>query len=273
MCVSRMSLDQAYVLCATVTGLEIPYAVFKEHGIDGAALVTMVERDFEQLFSIEHVGLGHRLVHCIRRAAHVPAPELLTTDFVAAEQQLQAWLEGSLEPNRHLLALARFDIITCGDVTANELSMAGIPFAARKPLLMLLQHAQPTTPQASNEASTVVVLEPEVHRAVLEQVLQENKTLAERLRQQQHERDCPQNAVPDEFRCPITREMMHDPVIAEDGQTYEREAIATWVASAGTSPMSRQQMASRFLSNRLVKSMVENWKRGTCTVAGWVEDY
>ncbi len=34
--------------------------------------------------------------------------------------------------------------------------------------------------------------------------------------------------VPHEFLCPITHLIMVDPVSAEDGQTYEREAIEKW---------------------------------------------
>lgn len=35
--------------------------------------------------------------------------------------------------------------------------------------------------------------------------------------------------VPDEYKCPITREIMRDPVCASDGHTYERMAIEEWV--------------------------------------------
>ena len=37
--------------------------------------------------------------------------------------------------------------------------------------------------------------------------------------------DTPSAAPPDCFLCPITREMLRDPVITADGHTYEREAI------------------------------------------------
>lgn len=30
------------------------------------------------------------------------------------------------------------------------------------------------------------------------------------------------------LRCPITHELMKDPVMATDGHTYEREAIMKW---------------------------------------------
>lgn len=34
--------------------------------------------------------------------------------------------------------------------------------------------------------------------------------------------------IPDEFKCPITREIMSDPVVLESGHSYEREAIQAW---------------------------------------------
>ena len=39
------------------------------------------------------------------------------------------------------------------------------------------------------------------------------------------------------FRCPITQETMKDPVIAKDGQTYERKAIEEWFEKSDSSPM------------------------------------
>ena len=38
------------------------------------------------------------------------------------------------------------------------------------------------------------------------------------------------------FTCPITHNIMNDPVICSDGQTYERSAIQKWLASKNTSP-------------------------------------
>ena len=45
------------------------------------------------------------------------------------------------------------------------------------------------------------------------------------------------------FECPITQELMRDPVVTADGQTYEREAIERWISNqqgkgqAPTSPL------------------------------------
>eukprot|EP00929_Paragymnodinium_shiwhaense_P107642 TRINITY_DN7390_c0_g1_i1.p1 TRINITY_DN7390_c0_g1~~TRINITY_DN7390_c0_g1_i1.p1 ORF type:complete len:261 (-),score=33.89 TRINITY_DN7390_c0_g1_i1:260-1042(-) len=54
-------------------------------------------------------------------------------------------------------------------------------------------------------------------------------------------------AVPDEFRCPITREIMAEPVIAEDGYTYERSAVVAWFRSRRTSPVTNVQLPSTHL--------------------------
>ena len=45
---------------------------------------------------------------------------------------------------------------------------------------------------------------------------------------------------PPELLCPITLSMMGDPVVANDGHSYERAAIATWLATHDTSPQTRE---------------------------------
>lgn len=56
------------------------------------------------------------------------------------------------------------------------------------------------------------------------------------------------NTMSEHFICPITQEVMTDPVIGSDGITYERSAIEAWFAAGhATSPLTRQPMASRSL--------------------------
>lgn len=59
--------------------------------------------------------------------------------------------------------------------------------------------------------------------------------------------------------CPITQEVMIDPVIAKDGVTYERETITKWLELRGTSPISREPMVSEFVPNRLVKGLIDEY--------------
>ena len=52
------------------------------------------------------------------------------------------------------------------------------------------------------------------------------------------------SAIPNEFYCPITFGLMTDPVIAEDGHTYEREAIEQWFVNHNTSPKTNLPLIS-----------------------------
>lgn len=57
--------------------------------------------------------------------------------------------------------------------------------------------------------------------------------------------------------CPITHEIMHDPVILSDGFTYERRAIEAWLARDTTSPMTGAVMADRTITpNHMVRTMI-----------------
>ncbi|GLI66350.1 hypothetical protein VaNZ11_010133 [Volvox africanus] len=69
--------------------------------------------------------------------------------------------------------------------------------------------------------------------------------------------------LPAMFVCPITQEVMREPVVASDGFTYERAAIARWLAGGGrTSPMTNLPFASRLLfPNNVVKSAIKEWRQ------------
>ncbi|NWW87049.1 WSDU1 protein, partial [Rhynochetos jubatus] len=68
-------------------------------------------------------------------------------------------------------------------------------------------------------------------------------------------------AVPDEFVCPITRELMKEPVIAADGYSYEKEAMENWITNKRrTSPMTNLPLASLMLTpNRTLKMAIGRW--------------
>ncbi|XP_041663784.1 WD repeat, SAM and U-box domain-containing protein 1-like [Cheilinus undulatus] len=67
---------------------------------------------------------------------------------------------------------------------------------------------------------------------------------------------------PDEFLCPITRELMKDPVIAADGYSYERESIESWIRGKNkTSPMTNLPLQTSMLTpNRSLKMAITRWK-------------
>ena len=64
-------------------------------------------------------------------------------------------------------------------------------------------------------------------------------------------------AVPPSFCCPITHERMNDPVIAADGHTYERVAIARWLRHHGTSPSTNLPLKHRgVIPNHSLRSAI-----------------
>ncbi|XP_015214207.2 WD repeat, SAM and U-box domain-containing protein 1 isoform X2 [Lepisosteus oculatus] len=68
--------------------------------------------------------------------------------------------------------------------------------------------------------------------------------------------------IPDEFLCPITREVMRDPVIASDGYSYEREAIESWISTKKrSSPMTNLPLKSTVMTpNRTLKMAISRWR-------------
>ena len=106
-------------------------------------------------------------------------------------------------------------------------------------------------------------LSAEQQRLVLEQVLEENAELAARLaaarESEVQRRGSAVAAPPADFLCPITTEVLQDPVIAMDGFTYEREAIAAWFRRHDTSPITRQVVPPTLIPNNNLRSQIASW--------------
>lgn len=66
---------------------------------------------------------------------------------------------------------------------------------------------------------------------------------------------------PDAICCPITQEIMVDPVLlVGDGHTYERAAISTWLREHDTSPLTNDVLPDLMLvPNHAVKKMTAEW--------------
>mmetsp|Transcript_3799 Transcript_3799/g.9493 ORF Transcript_3799/g.9493 Transcript_3799/m.9493 type:complete len:509 (-) Transcript_3799:566-2092(-) len=59
------------------------------------------------------------------------------------------------------------------------------------------------------------------------------------------------------FVCPITQEVMVDPVIAADGQTYDRAAITEWFTRHDTSPMTMVAVPNKnLIPNHALRSAI-----------------
>ena len=74
---------------------------------------------------------------------------------------------------------------------------------------------------------------------------------------------------PNEWLCPITLQVMRDPVIGPDGHTYERDAIEAWLQQSMVSPVTRQRMSSNQLTpNIALRSLIESAFQQTTTQSG-----
>ncbi len=71
------------------------------------------------------------------------------------------------------------------------------------------------------------------------------------------------SSIPKAFQCPISFELMKDPVMGTDGHTYERRHIETWLRSNPKSPMTRQPMNIADLKpNYALRSMIDEYLLG-----------
>ncbi|XP_024519572.1 U-box domain-containing protein 13 [Selaginella moellendorffii] len=68
-------------------------------------------------------------------------------------------------------------------------------------------------------------------------------------------------AIPEDFQCPISLELMKDPVIVATGQTYERASIQKWLdAGHKTCPKTRQPLTHLVLTpNYVLRSLIAHW--------------
>ncbi|XP_021827811.1 U-box domain-containing protein 16 [Prunus avium] len=68
---------------------------------------------------------------------------------------------------------------------------------------------------------------------------------------------------PVDFRCPISLELMRDPVAVATGQTYDRESIKLWIESGhNTCPKTGQTLAhTDLIPNRALKNLIAMWCR------------
>jgi len=65
---------------------------------------------------------------------------------------------------------------------------------------------------------------------------------------------------PDSYRCKLTYDIMKDPVMDPDGNSYERSAIETWLSSHPSSPITRRPFRSAdLIPNRDLKAAIEEF--------------
>ena len=72
--------------------------------------------------------------------------------------------------------------------------------------------------------------------------------------------DLVQLSIPNEYLCPITHEIMSDPVCISDGYTYERKAIEEWLTKKKTSPIMNSPIkATQIYPNKVLKMLIDQY--------------
>ena len=65
--------------------------------------------------------------------------------------------------------------------------------------------------------------------------------------------------IPEEYLCPISQDIMLNPVICMDGQTYDRISITRWLETKSVSPHTNQRMEKTLIPNYAMKNIIEKW--------------
>ncbi|KAJ8763530.1 hypothetical protein K2173_002413 [Erythroxylum novogranatense] len=67
--------------------------------------------------------------------------------------------------------------------------------------------------------------------------------------------------IPYHFRCPISLELMRDPVTVCTGQTYDRSSIESWVATGNTTcPVTRAPLTDfTLIPNHTLRRLIQEW--------------
>ena len=65
---------------------------------------------------------------------------------------------------------------------------------------------------------------------------------------------------PADYVCPITHEIMTDPVVTADGQSYERYAIEQWLRHSTLSPLTNEPLSHLALTpNMALRRLIREW--------------
>lgn len=70
--------------------------------------------------------------------------------------------------------------------------------------------------------------------------------------------------IPSHFRCPVSLDLMKDPVTLSTGITYDRESIEKWIESGNeTCPVTNQVLLTfELIPNHSIRKMIQDWSVG-----------
>ena len=100
----------------------------------------------------------------------------------------------------------------------------------------------------------LIILEIDKLKEEKEQLKEENEQLENKILNKKN--------IDNNFICPITLEVMKDPVICSDAHTYERSAIEKWLSTENHSPMTRQIITNNSLiPNIALRNIIKDYEK------------
>jgi len=254
-------------------GIYVADETLHEHKMNGETLSGITENEMLSDFGIKTLGERRKFALALRRLSRRGGFEDATalrwdTERVCAwlVEQGMPGLRESFRAQRIdgevLLALERDDLKAIGITAMGDRAALMKSIEAAKKQHYAGQVVGEAEAAAADDGSAAGALSPVQQRLVLEQVLQENAALGVRIssmQEQQASAAAAAAAPPEHFLCPITQQVMEEPVMAADGFTYEREAIETWFRRRDTSPMTNQAIAPMLIPNNVMRSQIASW--------------
>lgn len=78
--------------------------------------------------------------------------------------------------------------------------------------------------------------------------------------------------IPSRMICPITQRLLKDPVVAADGNTYERVAITRWFRRKRVSPLTNLPISDALVPNRALADAIEEFRKAAAAPAAAAPD-
>jgi hypothetical protein len=152
-------------------------------------------------------------------------------------------------------ALPRGDHTPGNDLLQSLSQLAERPSGLRHPVFLPSMFIFPT-PVAEHES---LPTQPNFLKPLTETSEYDDEHADEWLQMLQS-KDC--SNAPREFFCPISLDIMQNPVCAQDGHTYERREIVQWLRRNHKSPKTLLDMGNHLVDNLALKSMIAEWLEG-----------
>lgn len=132
-----------------------------------------------------------------------------------------------------------------------------------------IRHGQPIEQKSQNDKSTNLPL----NGNLAPEVIKENNIKTEEVIHKDSLPKTEEDKIPDKFICPISMELMKDPVITEQEQIYDRTSISEWFKKNDTDPLTGMKLkhknltAVRFLKNEIEEYTSKKNKNNTVSSA------